>query len=123
MPTFSNFTPSPLVSGAVTVSWVLDNPGLKPLSLLILRWTEYSPNHTVEDLSDPSSSVYPVGNILILEYDTRNSSSVLGRGDTFEQELSGLETGRSYVVAVTGTSVLGSQTTLFEFTAGIPYTF
>ena len=72
-----------------------------------------------DDLTDPASPAYPLANIAIMEYDVWNESQVLTQGGVISLELRGLVEGEAYFAAVTGTNVLGSNTTLFQFTAGI----
>ena len=117
MPTFSNFTQTPPLAGSVTASWVLATPGVRPLEQVVVRWVEEA---SIEVGDDPlaDSSLYPLENIVIMNYDVTNPDEVLESGHVFTLTFEDLVAGETYSVAVTGTSILGSKTTLFRIQTG-----
>ena len=117
VPTFSNFTHTPPLAGSVTASWVLATPGVRPLEQVVVRWVEEA---SIEVGDDPlaDSSLYPLENIVIMNYDVTNPDEVLKSGHVFTLTFEDLVAGETYSVAVTGTSILGSKTTLFRIQTG-----
>ena len=120
VPTFYNLTTSLLSpTGSLSATWTVLTPGLRPLTHLTVQWVETSAVQDEGDLSDPTSSAFPTGNIEIMEYDVRNQSQVVMQDDVISLPLRGLVKDVSYYVGVTATSLLGSKTSVFQFTAGI----
>lgn len=116
VPNFTNFTVTNISpSGLVSLLWSLATPGLRPLIQLSIQWVAESDVQTVYNLTDPRA--YPVVNLVTVEY---NQSQPLERGSaiTHTIQVEGLEQGETYFVGVTGSNVLDSKTTLFQFTAG-----
>ena len=115
---FANFSTSLLsTDGSLLASWAVLTPGLRPLIHLTVRWVELSAVGPDDDLSDPTSSAFPLTNIAVMEYDIK--TSVVMKYDIISVTLRGLAVNETYVVAVAGTNVLSSKTTVFTFTTGI----
>lgn len=100
----------------MVVSWTVLTPGLHPLLQLTVRWVEESAVRPEHDLSDPNSPVFPYTNTAVMQYDIKNQ--VVMKYDVISITLEGLVVNETYVVAVSGTNVLRSKTTLFTFTTG-----
>lgn len=75
---------------------------------------------SIEVGDDPLTdfSLFPLENIVIINYDVTNPDEVLESGHVFSHTFEDLVAGEPYSVAVTGTSILGSKTTLFRIQTG-----
>ena len=115
---FANFSTSLLsTDGSLLASWAVLTPGLRPLIHLTVRWVELSAVGPDDDLNAPTSSAFPLTNIAVMEYDIK--TRVVMKYDIISVTMRGLAVNETYVVAVTGSNVLRSKTTVFTFTTGI----
>ena len=74
----------------------------------------------IHDLSDPTSPAYPQTNIAVVEYSTKRQEVM--QNDIINVSLEGgFTVNETYLVAITGTSALGSKTTSFIFKVGMYY--
>ena len=121
VPAFTNFSASPLSSsGSLLASWMVLTPGLHPLIQITVRWVELSAVEDIHDLSDPTSPAYPQTNIAVVEYSTKRQEVM--QNDIISVSLEGgFTVNETYLVAITGTSTLGSKTTSFIFKVGMYY--
>ena len=107
VPTFTNFTVTSISpSGLVSLSWSLASPGVRPLLNISIQWVLESDVQTGHDFTYPSSPVH------------YNQSQPLESGSIITHTLliEDLQQGETYLVAVTGFSLIDSKTTLFQFT-------
>lgn len=111
VPSFNNFTVTGISpAGLVSLSWSLASPGLRPLLNISIQWVAESDVKTEHDFTYPSSPVH------------YNQSQPLEPGSIITHTLlvKNLQQGKIYFVAVTGSSLIGSKTTLFEFKTDPP---
>ena len=99
VPSFTNFTVVAVSSVNVSITWVLENPGLQQV---VVRWRKVGPG-----LLSPGS--FPLNNTQTL----LNTPSHI-----FYFTFTGLSPAQLYVVLIQGTNSVGTSDTYFVFETG-----
>ena len=103
VPSFTNFTEDSKSTDRVSVTWDLENPGVRPVEQVIVRWMEENDRTQL-----PLPEDFPANNTQIFVPPIQ----------TFSCNFTGLSPAQRYVVLIQGTNLVGMSNTYFVIETG-----